>query len=403
VFSLIDALLFRPFPIERPEDLVSLGSGREEDPSGVSWPDFDDLRRIQEPLSGLAAHAAFTFSVRAPFKEASTERLGGALVSSNYFDVLGVVPRNGRGFLEAEDEKPTPVAIVSHRLWRSRFGEDPGVLGKILRVNGHDLTIVGVAPPGFHGTSVDQKSELWVPLAMLPELWPGMMEFFAPRDQAALGVIGRLKPGLSLEKAEAAMKAHAKALEQAYPDTNTGATATLAPLSETRLQERDSTVSYLLIVLGIVAMVFLIAVTNVAGLRLIDLKDRETEIALRRAIGASVARLWRQFLVENLLIYSAAFAMSLVVAFGTIHVLERLSLFRMALSDVDLRLDPRALGAALAVALAGALAGSLVPLVASRSVSLSEKSGRLASGGARLRGGFLVAQFELSSALLVGA
>jgi len=401
VFSLIDAFLFRPFPIEKSEELVWVGSGRENDPRWVSGPDFEDLRRMQEVFTDLAAHAEFTFSVRV---RDSTERLEGNLVTSSFLDVLGVAPRPGRNFLRSEEEERAPVAIVSHRLWESRFERDPNVLGKVVRVNGRDLTIVGVAPEGFRGITIEGPIDLWIPLALLPDLWPGFVDFFTPRNQSTLGVVGRMKPGMSLESAEAAMKAQARALEQSYPDTNTGTTAVLTRFSENRLRDpdaRDSTRTYLGIVLGVVAVVFLIAVTNVAGLRLVDLQDRESELSLRRALGASRALIMRQFLVENAFLYAIAFVASLLVAWISIRLLERLTLFRVALSDLDLHLDSRVLLAALGVALAGAVFGSVVASLADWRSNVG--STRIVGKASRARGGFLAVQVALSLTLLVGA
>jgi predicted permease len=401
VFSLIDAFLFRPFPIEKSEDLVWVGSGRERDPSGVSGPDFEDFRRMQEVFTDLAARAEDTFSVRV---RESTERLQGDMVTSSFFDVLGVSPRPGRNFVYAEEESRVSVAIISHRLWESRFEQDPDVLGKVVRVNGRDLTIVGVAPEGFRGITIEGPIDLWIPLALLPDLWPGFVDFFSPRDQPTLAVVGRLKPGVSLEKADAAMKACARALEQSYPNTNTGTTAVLTRFSENRLRDpdaRDSTRTYLGIVLGVVAVVFLIAVTNVAGLRLVDLQDRESELSLRRALGASRARIARQFFVENVLLYAIAFVASLLVAWLSLRLLERLTLFRIALSDLDLHLDSRVLLLAAGVALAGAVFGSVAASLADRRSNIG--SSRIVGKGSRTRGGFLVVQVALSLSLLVGA
>ncbi len=401
VFSLIDAFLFRPFPIEKSEDLVWVGSGRESNPSEVSAPDFEDFRGMQEVFTDLAARAEFTFSVRV---RESTERLHGELVTSSFLDVLGVSPRPGRNFVSAEEKSRVSVAIISHRLWESRYERDPAVLGRPVRVNGRDLIIVGVAPEGFRGVTLEWPNDLWIPLALLPDLWPGDVEFIEPRDQPSLGVVGRLKPGVSLEKADAAMKAYARALEQSYPDTNRGATAVLTPFSENRLRDpdaRDSTRTYLGIVLGVVTVVFLIAVTNVAGLRLVDLQDRESEVSLRRALGASRARIARQFFVENVLLYAIAFVASLLVAWLSLRLLERLSLFRIALSDLDLRLDSRVLPLAAVVALAGAVFGSVVASLADQRSNVG--STRIVGKGCRARGGFLVVQVALSLSLLVGA
>lgn len=398
VFSLIDAFLFRPFPVERSEDLFWIGSGRERDPSGVSGPDFEDIRGMQQVFTDIAAHAEDTFSVR---MGDSTERLPGDLVTSSFFDVLGVRPRPGRNFSRSEEEARAPVAIVSHRLWESRFAGAPDVLGRVVRVNGRDFTIVGVAPEGFRGLTLERPTDLWMPLSLLPDLWPGVVDFFTPRGEPALSVLGRLKPGVSPEEADAAAKSYARALEQAYPESNTGATAILTPFSEARLHDRDSARSYLGIILGVVAIVFLIAVSNVAGLRLVDLQDRESELSLRRVLGASRSRIARQFFLENVLLYGAAFGVSLFVAWFAIRILERLTLFRIALSDLDLRLDFRVLLAAGAVALAGAAVGSVVPAFMGRALTLG--SPRIVGRVGRARGGLLAAQVALSLALLVGA
>ncbi len=402
VFSLIDAFLFRPFPVDRSEELVWIDSAREDRRSGVSKPDFEDFRRIQNVFTDVAARYPDTFSVRVL---ESTERLEGELVSWSFFDVLGVVPNPGRSFTLSEEETRAPVAIVSHRLWRSRYGGDESVLEKTIRVNGRDLAIVGVAPEGFRGITVERPIDLWMPVALLPELWPGQVEFFGARDQPSFAVLGRLKPAVSFERADAAVKTYARALEQAYPKTNTGVSASLIPFSGGRLRDDgESTRTYLAIVLGVVALVFLIAVTNVAGLRLVELSDRESELSLRRALGASRARIARQFFVENVLLYAAAFGFSWFVAFATLRLLERLTLFRIALEDLDLRLDTRVLGAALGVALAGAVFGSLAAAMAGRRLFLA--SSRVVGHGgkaSRARGGFLAVQVALSLTLLVGA
>jgi predicted permease len=401
VFSVIDAFLFRPFPVEKSAELFWIGSGRESDPRGVSGPDFEDLRRTQEVFTDLAAHAEFTFSVRVG---ESTERLQGDLATSSFLDVLGAGPRPGRNFLRSEEEALAPVAVVSHRLWESRYQRDPEVLGKQVRVNGRDLTIVGVAPEGFRGVTLERPIDLWIPLTLLPELWPGFVDFYAPRDQPSFGVIGRLKPEVSADDAEAAMKAYARALEQSYPDTNAGTTAILTPLSETRLrqpEDRSSARVYLGIVFGVVTVVFLIAVINVAGLRLVDLSDRESELSLRRALGASRGRIARQFFVENALLYAIALAASLFVAGISLRLLERLTLFRVALSDLDLRLDFRMLLVATGVAVLGASFGSVAASIGARRLHLG--SSRIVGKTGRARGGFLAVQVGLSLTLLVGA
>ncbi len=243
VFSLIDAFLFRPFPVARSEELVWIESGREEDRSGVSSPDFEDFRRTQDgvhrPLGSRSVHLQRprAWTRRSGSKEIWCRRASSTSLESSR--------SREEASLRTEEESRAPVAIVSHRLWQSRFAGDEGVLGRTIRVNGRDLTIVGVAPAGFRGVVVERPIDLWMPLALLDELWPGQSDFFEPRDQPALAVIGRLKPGVSLERADAAMKSYAQALEQAYPDTNTGVSASLRSFSAGRLREGETTRSYL--------------------------------------------------------------------------------------------------------------------------------------------------------------
>lgn len=400
VFSLVDALLLRPFPVPRNDELVSITSQQEGESDGLSVPDYRDLRDGQEVLTGMAAEAPYAFSVK--IGEA-TERLQGELVSSNYFDVLGVSPRLGRDFLEEEETVPTAIAIVSDRLWQRRLGSDRAAVGKTIRVNGQDLTVVGVAPRGFRGMAIAPAMDLWVPLSMAKELFPSFASGFDSRDQPGVASFGRLQEGVSLEQADAALQAQARALELQYPETNRGRTARVVPFGETRVTDRGSVVSYLGILLGVVLSVFAIACVNVAGLRFVDLQMREGEIATRRALGASSGRLARQFLFENLLVYGLAFAASFLVAEVSLHVLERLSLFRFALAEIDLRVDHRVLLAAAGVTLLGAALGSLAFVLVSGRYGLPGRSETSSRRGSAVRGGLVAVQVALSCALLVGA
>lgn len=399
VFSLVDALVLRPLPISDAGSLVRLQSQRNGERGDLSAPDYRDLDDMQDVLTALLASAQFTFSVRAGD---ATQRVDGELVSYGYFEVLGVALAKGRGFLPSENDAPAAVAVISDRLFRSRFNGDPAILGRLIRVNGRDLTLVGVAPPGFHGFALSPESDLWAPLSMLPTLWPSVVEFFERRDQPGPIVLGRLRPGVGLRQTEAALAVYGRALERAHPDADKGMTLVAVPFADTRLSDPGTVVSYLGIVAGVTAMVFLIACVNVAGLRFSDLSAREGEVAIRRALGASRMRMWRQFLMENLVLYLPAFAASLLVAVGGIDLLRRLNLFRIALAEIDLRLDWRVVGAGLVVALAGAILGSLILSVASRHFVLGGRSGPL-SNRDRLRGGLVVVQVALSSVLLVGA
>ncbi len=249
-------------------------------------------------------------------------------------------------------------------------------------MNGRDLTIVGVAPPGFHGFVLSPESDLWAPLSLLPSLWPSVVEFFERRDQPGPVVLGRLRPDIGLQAADGALESYARSLEEAHPDTNNGTTLRAVAFTETRLSDRTAVVSYLGIVAGVAAMVFLLACVNVAGLKFSDLSARQGEVAIRKALGASSARMARQFLVENLVLYVPSFAASLWVADAGIHILRRLSLFRISLAEVELRLDWRVVLAGLLVTFAGAILGSVILVFDSRRFELGGSSGRVAERSA---------------------
>ena len=301
VFSVIDAFLFRPFPVSEPERLgVVMSRTAEGELRYVSAPDYFDFVESGSDRFPLAARMGFTFSVGVGDV---MERLEGEFASSSYFDVLGVPPALGRGFSADEDAAPVPVVVISHRLWPTRFQETWDVLGRTLRLNGRDLTIVGVAPAGFRGVTLPAEKDLWVPFPMIETLWPIGFKYFQNRDQQSITVYTRLAPGASLEEARAAFMVQAAALVEAYPETNKGRSATVLPFQETRLSGRSGVTSYLGLVIGVVGFVLLIACANVSGLRLVELSAREGELATRRALGAGRLGLARLVLVESALLY----------------------------------------------------------------------------------------------------
>ncbi|HXV64842.1 MAG TPA: ABC transporter permease [Vicinamibacteria bacterium] len=402
VFSVADALLFRPFRIAEPHDLMAIRSRSSEGVRPVSAPDYRDMRDAQQVFLDLAAFADFTFSVRT---HQQTERLQGELVSATYFDVLGVIPRPGRGFSREEDEAPSPVVVISQRLFRRRFGEDENVLGKTIRVNGQELTVVGIAPEGFRGITLPRQIDLWIPLSMIDSLWPRVTEFFEKRDQPGVNVVGRLREATSLDQADAAMKALAGALERAHPDTNQGTTAEVVPFGETRLSERARVVSYLGVLLGVAGVVLLIASANVAGLRLADLSSRGGELGMRRALGAARSRLARLVLVESGLVYALSLAGSLLVARLALWGFGRVEILAMSVGELEPSIDLRVFAGAVGLTAAAAALSSLAPILFVRRASLPGRSASLADGPpvARLRGALVAVQVALACVLLVGA
>ncbi len=230
IFSLVNALLLRPMPVSEPQQLVEVYSSTELFPYSVSsYPDFLDLRDQNDVFSGMVAHsmmgALFTH-------EGRSELILGEIVTDNYFEVLGVPPAHGRAFLAEENATPGthPVAVLSHGFWQRRFGADPSLLGKTLRLNGTTYTVVGIAPESFTGTIPGFSPELWIPMMMAEEINPrGIQDVdnsptgdtrIEKRGTRWLFVKGRLRPDATIEGAEAQIATIMKRLEQENPISN---------------------------------------------------------------------------------------------------------------------------------------------------------------------------------------
>ncbi len=221
IFSFVNAVLLRPLPVVEPERLVSVFNSQRDDPYNVSsYPDYVDYRDKNEVFSGLAASANISLSLNS---DDQTEAISGLIVTGNYFDVLGVRAALGRVFLPEEDKTPGahPVAIIGYGLWQRRFAADRNVVGKQLLLNGQSFTIVGVAPANFNGTEAGRTTDIYVPMMMQAVVRPprsgysGEMnpDLLSKRSAGWLDVIGRLKPGVTIEQAQAGMTTLAKQLE----------------------------------------------------------------------------------------------------------------------------------------------------------------------------------------------
>src|SRR5918998_6250352 len=222
IFTLVNTVLLRPLPVAEPERLASVYPvARDAEVGAFSYPDYRDFRDRNEVFAGLFVHRFAPVSLSREGQQ--SERVWGYLVSGNYFDVLGVSAAQGRTFLPEEDVAPLrhPVLVVSHACWQSRFGADPGLVGKTVTLNGHPFTVVGVTPEGFSGSEVAYTPELWVPMMMQPVIEPGS-DWLERRGTHNLFATGRLKPGVTHEQARASLDAVAHQLGQEYPDTNEG-------------------------------------------------------------------------------------------------------------------------------------------------------------------------------------
>jgi len=406
IFSLVNALFFRPLPVERPNELVSLHN-RARHGFGFlafSYPDYEDLRDRNGVLGGLIA---YRFAPLAVSHDGRSSRKWGYLVSGNYFDVLGVRARAGRLIAPGDDRLPGahPVAVLSYRHWRESFGADPGVPGRTLQVNGRAFTVIGVAPEGFSGTQLGIAPDFWFPMAMQAEIEMGSAWLDA-RDVEVVMLQGRLAPGVGIAAAEAALDAIARQLEREHPDVNEGQRIALAPPGLAGTPFNRPAISFAALLMAVVAFALLLASTNLANLLLARAEERRAEIALRLSLGASRGRLVRQLMTESLLLAAGGGLAGVLLAAGMLRLLAGFELPVDFPFLLELRLDYRVLAFTAAVAGATAIAFGLLPALQATKVSLYSAAradpGTAGARRTRLKNGLIVLQVALSLVLLTG-
>ena len=416
VFSLINAVLLRTLPVKNPEQLVVFNHRND-----ISYPMYQDLRDRNTVLSGLLCRFTIPASMSA---DGQTERISAELVSGNYFEVLGVEALIGRTLMPDDARVPgaQPVVVLSNAFWRRRFGSDPSVVGNMIRIDGHPMTVVGITPAGFQGTEVGVSPDVRVPLtmyrAMIPHL-PGEVDMNS-RGWTWLDLVGRLKDGVSGAQAESALNTfyvHAREDEVHGVFKDIPSSAKAQVLSERlRLEPGSRGVSelramfsrQLWVLMAAVSVVLLIACMNVASLLLARAMARQREIAVRLALGASRVRVVRQLITESVMLVLIATGASIVIARWGSDMLASFLPGRRLPVTLNLAPDFRVLGFAVIVSLVvGILFGLAPALQLTRSAVAPALKAHASLSGLRgpltFRKILAVAQVALSLLLLASA
>jgi len=415
VFSLVNAFLLKPLQVHKPEELTGLYSRDTKHPDAYrafSYPNYVDLRDNNQAFASLAALNMALVGIQ---EGDDTRRELATVVSSNYFSTLGVTMLKGRAF-RAEEEKPggESTAIVTYPFWKKK-GEDPELVGKPVRINGHVFTIVGITPQGFTGTMALLSPDIFVPLGAYGKVmndFEGQVRPLGARDYNALVLVGRLKPGLTRQAADATLAVTASEMQKAFPTENNDQSLLVEPLARLGISTRPQNHSPLevpaIMLLSLAAVVLLIACLNLANMMMAKGTARRKEIAIRLAIGGNRRRIVRQLVTEGLLLAILGGAVGLLVASWSTTLLIQ-SMSRLVPLDIvyDAAPDARILAFTLLFCALSTVVFALFPAWKLSKpdvwVDLKENTGEDAAGHRRLfsRGNMLVmAQLALSLAML---
>jgi macrolide transport system ATP-binding/permease protein len=405
IFSLVNTALLRPLPVERPDRLVTLTDAAERRMfPAFSYPNYKDFRDRNDVFSGLIGYRFAQLSLS---HDGVNERLWGFLVTGNYFETLGVKSALGRVISADDDRSPGahPVAVVSYKCWRQRFGGDPGVIGKNVIVNGRGYTIIGVAQPGFSGTEVIVTPEMWFPMAMQAQIEVGS-QWLDDREWRTVSMMGRLKPGVGVRQAETALNSIAAQLESEFPNINEGMRVTLFSPGLTGNAMRGAILGFAGLLMVVVGMALLLACANLANLLLARATERRREIAVRLALGANRFRVMRQLLTESLLLAAAGGVLGFLLAVWLAKLTAVIKLPIDVPLATELHVDIRVFAYACLISLGAGLLFGLLPAWQATKADLASALKNDASFGSphrsRLKSGLIVLQVALSLALLVG-
>ena len=414
IFTLVKAVFLQSVPVKDLARVVSLFSnatsrkGPPQEDLPTPYLNAVDYREKTDVFSGSAIAIPTGVNLIVSGKQA---RLFCELVNANFFDVLGVHPFLGRGFSPEEDTSPRPVAVLSYALWNRRFGADRGIVGKTIQMDQLVYTVIGVAPRNFQNVGVLGSPDVWIPISLRDEVLTGFAKkFLYQRGFRMVPMVARLKPGVTLAQAQQEVHALGVELQKEYPKDNAGRNETLVPINETSIppQFHDVFARAGALMMIIVGLVLLIACANVANLLLARATQRQREISVRLALGASRGRLIRQLLTESLMLGLIAGVLGIFFAYWGRSLL--LSLLPAGLvRRLDFSLDARVLLYALGLALIATILFGLVPALQAsnpdRIASLKDRTGA-PTGSTRwygLRGVLVMIQVALSLIALVGA
>jgi predicted permease len=414
IAAILNAFVFRPMPVDHPEALVSVGSGPDRHvglPHGISFRDLQDYREETAAFVDLLGYVVEVAGLRV---DNTTERVTMYAVTDNYFTLLGVKPAIGRliGPHEGRARGDAPVIVLTHEYWQQRFGGDPSIINRAVRLNGRPFTVIGVTPQSFDRAHTLIQPSAYVPLWMHDDLTgsPASASILESRENHNLWVLGRLKPGVSLTQARAALDVRAAALERAHPATNRGVSLVVIP--ETHARPNPNIGPFFRVAATVFAtlggLLLLITCANVTNLLMARAVAREREMALRAALGAGRGRLVRQLLTESMILAGLAGIVTIpLVAAALRAVAEGLAATTsIARIRPDFSLDPSVVLAALSLVVLAGVGSGLAPAVMAVRTGLgsaTRSGGRGSAGEPRsiFRGGLVVVQVALSLVLLV--
>jgi predicted permease len=426
IFSLLDAVMLRSLPVKEPSQLVLLGKGQWNGIADAfpitelySYPFYREMQRKNVVFSDVAATLSMSNSVHGLVEgRDETEPMHIQLVSGTYFPMLGVQALMGRALTDEDDriEGATPVAVVSYAWWKRALAGDPSVLSRKIKLGSTMFSIVGVAPPEFFGTKVGEAPDLWIPLAMMQQVPPGWKGY---NDNLAesLYVMGRLKPGITMDQATSNVNLVYQQILRGFPDVRmdekslkdlNNIRVPLTPMATGLSSLRREFSEPLKILMAVVALVLLIACANIANLLLARSTARARELAVRQALGARRIRIVRQLLTESLLIALAGGALGICFASLASRLLLRMVSSGSQPLPLDVSIDTRLLLFTVAVTATTALLFGTIPAIRATRLQLTDalKDGRGSQGAATkspLAKVLVIAQVTLSLVLLVGA